>query len=168
MSVTFYVLCKVSSSPPSVYTLHIYYIYSFPSGLGERRTALSVNAAPYEGRRRPASGVRPPDRVLRRGPGPSLLWTLGLRSLPGCTHRPGLQVAPTRQTGPCVVGQVCRPSRPEILLERPRDAPRFLPDSVYRPGSFLCAARCRRRSSPRLSDVTGGVSGGAHGMVIFL
>jgi hypothetical protein len=35
---------------------------------GKRLTALSVNAAPDE-ERRPASGARPPGRVLRREPG---------------------------------------------------------------------------------------------------
>jgi hypothetical protein len=89
-------------------------------GPGERRTALSVNAAPYKGRR-PASGGCPPDGVLRRGP---------------------------------------RLSGPEIHLEGLRDASRALLGSVHCLGSFPCGARGHRRSSPCLSDVTGGVSGG--------
>jgi hypothetical protein len=89
--------------------LPIYSIIAFPMGLWERCTALSVNAAPDEGRR-PASGAHPPDRVLRRGPGMSLPGVLlegprdTLRSLPGSVYRPGLQVASAHWTGPCVVG----------------------------------------------------------------
>jgi hypothetical protein len=53
-------------------------------------------------------------------------------------------------------------SSPEVLLEGPRDAPRSLPGSVHRSGSFVWVVRDHRRSSPHLSDVTGGVSGGGH------
>jgi hypothetical protein len=58
-----------SDSPfrPPTHCLSILFI-AFPVGPKERRTALSVNAAPYE-ERRPASGARPLDRVLRGGPG---------------------------------------------------------------------------------------------------
>jgi hypothetical protein len=95
---------------------------AFPVDPRKRFTALSVNTAPDEGRR-PASGTRPPGRVLRRGPGPS---------------------------------------SPGVLLEGPRDAPRSLPGSVHRLGSFLRVAQGCRCSSPCLSDVTGGVSGRGH------
>jgi hypothetical protein len=53
-------------------------------------------------------------------------------------------------------------SSPGVLLEGPWDAPRSLPGSVHRPGSFLCVARGRIRSSPCLSNVMGGVSGTGH------
>jgi hypothetical protein len=53
-------------------------------------------------------------------------------------------------------------SSPGVLLEGPRDAPRSLPGSMHHPRSFMCVARGHRRSSPCLSDVMGGVSGGGH------
>jgi hypothetical protein len=53
-------------------------------------------------------------------------------------------------------------SSPGVLLEGPRDASGSLPGSVHHPESFLCVSWDRRRSSPCLSDVTGGVSGGGH------
>jgi hypothetical protein len=138
MSVTPYVMCGAGSciqvSPlPPLCTLPIYSIYSLPRGPGERRTALSVNAAPYEGCR-PASGARLLDRALRCGPGLSLLGILlegpkdTLRSLPGSAHRPpdgGLHRGP----GQSWLG---------ILLKGPQDALRFLSSFMHCPGSFLC------------------------------
>jgi hypothetical protein len=53
-------------------------------------------------------------------------------------------------------------SSPGVLLEGPRDAPRSLPGSMHHPRSFLCVARGHKRSSPCLSDVTGGVGGEGH------
>jgi hypothetical protein len=55
-----------------------------------------------------------------------------------------------------------RLSPPGVLPEGPRDAPRSLPGSVRRLGSFMCVARGHRHSSPCLSDVMGGASGGGH------
>jgi hypothetical protein len=104
VSVTPYILCGADSciqlSPllPLTHCLSILFI-AFP--MGPEDTALSVNAAPYEGRQL-ASGTRPPNRVLRHGPGLSLSGILleglrdTLRSLPGSTHRPVLQGAPAR------------------------------------------------------------------------
>jgi hypothetical protein len=109
VSVTLYVLCGAGSCilfSPYIfsYTLPIISIYNLSCRPWERRTALSVNAAPYE-RRRPASGARLPDKVLCRGPGLSLPGVHleesrdTLRSLPDSAHRPGLQVAPARRWG---------------------------------------------------------------------
>jgi hypothetical protein len=76
VSITPYVLCgagsciQLSPLPSLTHCLSILFI-AFHVGPRERHTALSVNAAPYEGHR-PASGARRPDRVLRRGPGLSL------------------------------------------------------------------------------------------------
>jgi hypothetical protein len=49
-----------------------------------------------------------------------------------------------------------------VLLEGSRDVPRSLLGSMHHPRSFLFIARGRRRSSPCLSDVAEGVSGGGH------
>jgi hypothetical protein len=132
VSVTRYVLCvagsciQLSPLPHLTHCLYILFI-AFPVGLGGRRTALSVNEASYEWRR-PASGARSPDRVLCRGPGLSLPGVLlegprdTLRSLSDFAHRPGLQVAPARKTGLCIVGQDCRgPGSPSRDPGMPRD-----------------------------------------------
>jgi hypothetical protein len=88
------------------------------------------------------------------------------RGTPGCPKvSPGLCLSLGAASGARPPDEALRHgpelSGPRILLEGPRDAPRFLPGSVHRPRSFLCAARGCRCSSPCLFDVTGGVSGGA-------
>jgi hypothetical protein len=79
-------------SNPFTHCLSILFI-AFPLGSEKRLTALSVKAAPNAGRR-PASGARPPGRVLHCGLGLSSPWVLlkgprdALRSLPGSMHCP--------------------------------------------------------------------------------
>jgi hypothetical protein len=127
-------------------------------GLRERHAALSVNAALYEGHQ-PASDARPPDRVLFRGPGLSLPGVL-LEVSPRLCVSPGAASGARPLDG--ALRRVPGLSGLGILLEGSRDALRSLPGSVHRPWSFLCAARGRPRSSPCLSDVMGGGSGGGH------
>jgi hypothetical protein len=88
------------------------------------------------------------------------------RGIPGYPEvSPGLCASPGAASGARSPDGILRRgpglSGPGIHLERPRDAPRSLPDSVHCLGSFLCTARGHRRSSPCLSNVTGGISGGA-------
>jgi hypothetical protein len=94
--------------------------------------------------------------ALPVGPGKSLT-SLSVNAAPDEGHRPVSGARPP--------GKVLRRgpglSSPEVLLEGPQDAPRSLPGSVHHPGSLLCVARGRKRSSPCLSGVTGGELGGA-------
>jgi hypothetical protein len=109
-------------------------------GPEKRLTALSVNAAPDEGRR-PASGARPPGRILRTWIGCSEV-SLGLCASPG--------VFPVRCPGSFLcIARGPRRSSPELALVRPESA--LPPERVLvRPESALPLERALVRSESAL------------------